>query len=90
MPMPKHKCTPYCEPEDGVHCLPDLAKPGESLLFWRLMYPQFEVIKSAEEDDVNMALVDAMFPAQSGYGRHPFSCLTQGYLIWVREKAPDV
>ena len=32
--IPKHRCTPYCDPDEGIHCIPDTyRKPNMTIDF---------------------------------------------------------
>ena len=78
--IPKHKCTSYCDPEEGIHCILGAAcLLGMTLARWP--WP-FEILSVREESDVT---VEMAHTAQFGkcYGNP--RC-TVGYLVLIREK----
>jgi len=81
MATPKHKCTPYCEPDDGTHCLPFMGIPDLTLDKLLMHYPT--VVKLQREDDVTPSVVDRVVDA-TAINRGPEH--TVGYLAWLREK----
>ena len=85
--IPKHRCTAYCEPEEGVHCLPNRGYPGYTLEgFQRTFAGIFDIIKIQEESDVTSKVVYQSMP-EMDHGLHYEDDDPNfvGYLIWMQE-----
>lgn len=83
--IPTHKCTPYCKVEEGIHCLPNLADEGMSVLDAQNSLPIIKVLDVKEEDDVTMDLIERSIVLSPSYEKNPDAITKQGYLIWVRD-----
>lgn len=90
MPIPKHKCLPppYCEPDEGIHCIADFFYPEGELADWQRSAKDspFEVLKVQRDSDVNPTMQQPL-----NAWNNPSAKIVDGYvgyLIWLREKAP--
>jgi len=96
--IPKHKCTPYCDPDEGIHCLPNGGPKGSTVASIQPFFPSLEVLKIQEEADIDtMTTFLRDFYAddfKSGQLLYDFYKVVQkedtvGFLMWVREKRYD-
>ena len=88
MPIPKHKCTAYCEPDEEIHCLPNRWFPGKTVADFQFWISIFEIIRVREESDVRPDYYKAI-GEQPGFW-HKYEAGEPdgfvGYLVWMREK----
>lgn len=86
--MIAHKCSPYCEPDDGVHCVPALGNSMDCHTYPSLFQRAFspcQVIKIKPELDVTQKLFEESrgIPSCDDYGRTDYF---YGFLVWLRDK----
>lgn len=85
--IPPHKCTTLCDPDEGIHCIPDVWSEGKTLEDFQKIAIKIdapvEYLKVLRESDV-----DNKFGGINVWGK-PIkrddnnNC---GYLVWIREK----
>jgi len=89
--IPKHKCTPYCDPDEGIHCLIDTWMSGMTKEQFQVAYDtspvvnvisDVEIIKVQQDSDVTGELFNKFYTEHVILNRYDV-----GYLVWVREKS---
>ena len=87
MKIPKHKCTPYCDPEERIHCVPNAWTRGKSIEDWQQALEDMEVIDAREDSDVTSQTIDRYLSFDGSGGKRKNDPRNNvGYLLWVREK----
>lgn len=94
--MIPHRCTTYCEPDEGIHCIPNrFCRGATTVEKWQesanLFGLDLEIIKVVEEPDVTMEMMDRVliYAKTQGYklGRLHDDRDYIGYLVWMRDKS---
>lgn len=84
-----HKCTPYCDPDDNVHCIPDMWDDNRTIEDWRWvikrheMSDRLDVIRAEAEPDVNGSMVPVNYMGDA-IVHEPGNIV--GYLVWFKIK----
>lgn len=87
--MIAHKCTAYCEPDDGIHCLPNKWHAGKTAKDFEPWFDNYEVVKVREESDVTEKMTDTAWQTALEQKECFPSARYEdyvGYLIWLRDK----
>jgi len=93
--IPKHKCTPYCDPDEGIHCLPNASnKYDEAVVLEDLQYHfakiDLDVLEVKKELDITLPFLDKYYERDVKTGRLKANRVEGdiiGYLMWVRGKS---
>ncbi len=89
--IPAHKCTAYCAPDDGIHCIPEVTSRPVAFEFYaaRCEEAGCELLRMEAEADVSAGLLRRAVSCDA-YGEpvkvHAWDDSCYGYLVWVREK----
>lgn len=94
--MIPHKCSAYCEPDEGLHCVPMMGNETVTLEIAREHFQRFgnavEVDKVLRDHDVTPNIVDRGCSVGTNqptiWRRHRLPEHTIGYLVWLRDKEP--
>lgn len=81
--MIAHKCTPLCDPDEGVHCIAEMWRKGKTLDDFQEYTEELEIIKIREESDITKSLFKALYP---GLLMREIDEQDVGYLIWVKDR----
>jgi hypothetical protein len=90
--MPVHKCIRgMCDPDEGVHCLPERWYSGKTIDDFRAAYrgewfANLELVKVQRESDVTKKQFEQVLP-NYGWDDVFDNPDYTGYLIWLREKS---
>lgn len=89
--MIPHKCTFYCEPDEGIHCVPTMGLATTTLESARRFFKEeqgntLDVLKVLPDADVNPSIIDKIDFNGSGWRRDRRQEHVQGFLIWLRDK----
>ena len=92
--IPKHKCTPYCDPDEGIHCLPNAGTGDEVTVLNRLRYDfgriDLDILKVKKELDITLPFLHKYYEMDLNTGnlqKNHVDGNVVGYLMWVREKS---
>ena len=88
--IPPHKCTPYCDPDEGVHCIVDFCDPKFEVTVenWNSMAREQGVDVEALKIKLEADATPKMSPRMTAMGTLAIHDpkRTIGFLVWLREK----
>jgi len=86
LPMPNHPCSPFCKPDEGIHCIPNAWYPDMTLRDFQAEIKSFEIVEIRRENDVSPKMVENLGKLNPTYYCKPMRPGYVGYLLFMKER----